>query len=99
MLEPIAASLQKDGVALMETSFAKKLTEGGEIPLRRVLVAAIASGVPVPVLASSLAYLDGLNASHVGASLIQGQRDYFGAHTFERIDRAGAVRHDWQNEK
>jgi 6-phosphogluconate dehydrogenase len=99
MLEPIAKALESGEGDLMQTSFSGKVASNGELPLRRIIMAAIAQGVPIPVLSSSLAYLDGLVVQRVGASLIQGQRDFFGAHTFERADRAGSFRHDWQNDK
>jgi len=60
-----------------------------------VVTTAVAHAVPVPALAAALAYLDGLRAPRLGASLIQAQRDLFGAHTFERIDRAGSFHRDW----
>ena len=52
-------------------------------------MAALGRGIPVPALASALTYYDGLHAERVGASLIQLQRDTFGAHGFERVDRPG----------
>jgi 6-phosphogluconate dehydrogenase len=57
--------------------------------LRRTVVAATTAGLPVPALAASLAYLDTLRQPRGTANLIQAQRDRFGAHGFERIDRPG----------
>jgi len=57
--------------------------------LRRVVAAAMAAGLPVPALASSLGYFDTLRQARGTANLIQGLRDRFGAHGFERIDRPG----------
>jgi 6-phosphogluconate dehydrogenase len=54
---------------------------------RRVVAAAATSGVPAPAMASALAYYDGYRSANLPANLLQAQRDYFGAHTFERIDR------------
>jgi 6-phosphogluconate dehydrogenase len=54
---------------------------------RRVVSAAVLNGIPVPALSSSLAYFDGYRCAHLPANLIQAQRDFFGAHTYERIDR------------
>ena len=55
--------------------------------LRRVCGAAVASGVPVPALSAALAYYDGYRCGRLPANLLQAQRDYFGAHTYERTDR------------
>ncbi|MEI8297192.1 MAG: decarboxylating NADP(+)-dependent phosphogluconate dehydrogenase [Pseudomonadota bacterium] len=54
---------------------------------RRVIVAAVTLGIPVPCLSSALAYLDGYRADRLPANLLQAQRDYFGAHNYERVDR------------
>lgn len=65
--------------------------------LRVVLSLGIFSGIPMPVLTNAISYLDQLRSQCVGANLIQGQRDYFGAHTFKRIDKDGNFHHDWEN--
>ena len=62
---------------------------------RRVLVTAIRGGVPTPTFSSSLAYLDGLRRPHLPAALIQGLRDNFGAHTYQRTDRDGSFHTLW----
>ena len=54
---------------------------------RRAVVAAVSQGIPVPCLSSALAYFDGYRAERLPANLLQAQRDYFGAHTYERVDR------------
>ena len=54
---------------------------------RRAIVAAVQSGVPVPCLSAALAYFDGYRSERLPANMVQAQRDYFGAHTYERIDR------------
>ena len=56
---------------------------------RRVVIAATQTGLPIPVFASSLSYYDSLRADRLPAALIQGQRDYFGAHTYQRVDKPG----------
>lgn len=55
--------------------------------LRNVLSAAMLNGVPVPAFATALSYYDGYRCERLPANLLQAQRDYFGAHTYERIDR------------
>ena len=54
---------------------------------RKVVCAALSAGIPVPALSSALAYYDGYRCTRSGANLLQAQRDYFGAHTYERTDR------------
>ncbi len=54
---------------------------------RRVVVAAVNMGVPMPAISSALAYYDGYRAERLPANLLQAQRDYFGAHTYERVDK------------
>ncbi|MBO4671343.1 MAG: decarboxylating NADP(+)-dependent phosphogluconate dehydrogenase [Bacteroidales bacterium] len=65
---------------------------------RRVVAAAALDGIPVPALSSALAYFDGYRCGRSGANLLQAQRDFFGAHTYERIDRPrGRFFHtDWK---
>ncbi len=55
--------------------------------LRTVCAQAALSGIPAPAMMSALSYLDGLRSPRLGANLIQAQRDYFGAHTYERVDQ------------
>jgi 6-phosphogluconate dehydrogenase len=62
---------------------------------RRVVAGAVAGGVPVPAFSSSLAYFDGMRRAHGPANLLQGLRDYFGAHTYHRTDRAGTFHTKW----
>jgi 6-phosphogluconate dehydrogenase len=54
---------------------------------RQTCAAAIAAGIPLPAMASALAYYDGYRSERLPANLLQAQRDYFGAHTYERVDR------------
>ncbi|HJX71187.1 MAG TPA: hypothetical protein VJ346_04525, partial [Bacteroidales bacterium] len=54
---------------------------------RRVVAAAAMQGIPVPAFSTALAYYDGLRSERLPANLLQAQRDYFGAHTYERTDR------------
>jgi len=76
---------------------------GGEVmarqeDLRNVVHAAIDAGIPVPGLAVSLAYLDGYRSAWLPANLIQAQRDYFGAHTYERVDAKGVFHTHWEED-
>jgi 6-phosphogluconate dehydrogenase len=54
---------------------------------RRTVAAAVTAGVPVPAFSSALAYYDGYRSEWLPANLLQAQRDYFGAHTYERVDK------------
>jgi 6-phosphogluconate dehydrogenase len=62
---------------------------------RAVVAAANVAGVPVPAFATALAYYDGYRRERLPANLLQAQRDYFGAHTFERTDGPGAFHAEW----
>lgn len=64
--------------------------------LRRVVGLAIGSAVPIPALANAIEYIDAMAAPALGANVIQAQRDYFGAHTYQRTDREGTFHHEWQ---
>ena len=64
--------------------------------LRQLNCQAVMLGIPIPAFANAMQYLDGYRSTHMGANLIQAQRDYFGAHTFERVDKPGIFHHKWQ---
>ncbi|MGU7774611.1 NADP-dependent phosphogluconate dehydrogenase [Burkholderia sp. MR1-5-21] len=63
--------------------------------LREVVIAAIKAGVPVPAFASAVAYFDSYRSARLPANLVQAQRDFFGAHTFERTDKPGSFHANW----
>jgi len=63
--------------------------------LRKTALAAQAAGLPVPALAAALAYFDTLTQARTTANMLQAQRDYFGAHSFERTDKDGAHHGPW----
>ncbi|MCP3870092.1 MAG: NADP-dependent phosphogluconate dehydrogenase [Gammaproteobacteria bacterium] len=62
---------------------------------RQTVSAATISGIPVPAIGSSLTYYDSYRSDRLWANMIQAQRDYFGAHTYERLDRAGSFHTRW----
>lgn len=82
---------------LLLDSFFKEQIESAQPAWRRVVAAAIRMGIPVPAMSSALAFFDGYRRDWLPANLLQAQRDYFGAHTYERIDRPrGQFYHtDW----
>ena len=63
---------------------------------RHVVGTAIQLGIPTPAMSASLAYLDAYRSARLPANLIQAQRDYFGAHTYQRIDREGIFHTEWK---
>ena len=79
---------------LLDPFFAEHLQRTQE-GWREVVAMAARTGIPIPGFASALAYFDGYRSARLSANLIQAQRDYFGAHTFERVDRAGTFHTDW----
>ena len=63
---------------------------------RKVVATAVEAGIPVPATAASLAYVDAFRSERLPANLLQGLRDFFGAHTYERLDREGSFHTKWE---
>jgi 6-phosphogluconate dehydrogenase len=80
---------------LADASFQRELAARHEA-LRSVVARAVSAGIPVPAHASALAYYDTLRRERLPQSLTQAQRDYFGAHTYERVDRPGSFHTAWR---
>ena len=59
------------------------------------MATAVTNGIPVPAISSALGYYDGYRCEKLPANLLQAQRDYFGAHTYRRVDREGIFHTDW----
>jgi 6-phosphogluconate dehydrogenase len=72
---------------LLLDPFFTGIIEDAQASWRRVAAAAVENGIPAPALSSALAYFDGYRSERLPANLLQAQRDYFGAHTYERIDK------------
>ena len=66
---------------------------------REVVAMAALSGIPAPAFSSSLSYYDGLRAERLPAALVQGQRDFFGAHTYKRVDQPGTFHTRWSQDR
>lgn len=79
---------------LVDPEFAKEMVERQQ-SWRRVVSLAISVGISTPGMSSSLAYFDSYRRSRLPANLLQAQRDYFGAHTYERVDEPGAFHTEW----
>jgi len=74
-------------VNLLLDPFFKDAVEKAQASWRRVVTEAVRMGVPIPAMSAALAYYDGYRSGRLPANLLQAQRDYFGAHTYERIDK------------
>jgi 6-phosphogluconate dehydrogenase len=82
---------------LLDPNLAKKMM-AAENNLRQVVSHAGMSGLPIPAFMVSLSYLDAYRSSWLPANLIQAQRDYFGAHTYERINEKGTFHTEWEKD-
>ena len=84
---------------MVDEYFHKELERAVE-GLREIMVVGVRNGIAMPAMSSALAYYDGYHTENLPANLLQAQRDYFGAHMFERIDRARGefFHHDWSGE-
>ena len=94
-----AYSAEADLALLMSAPYFADALSRGQEAWRRVVVHATAAGIPAPAFSSSLAYYDGLRAERLPAALVQGQRDFFGAHTYRRIDREGSFHTQWSGDR
>ena len=83
---------------LLDPNLSNKVMDHQE-NLRKVVCAASTSAIPAPGLMVSLAYLDGFRSAWLPDNLIQAQRDYFGAHTYERIDETGTFHTEWEKKE
>ncbi len=72
---------------LLLDPFFKDVVEKGQDAWRRVITTAVQMGIPMPAISAALAYYDGYRHERLPANLLQAQRDYFGAHTYERVDK------------
>lgn len=78
---------QPDLQNLLMDGYFKDVIDQNQSAWREVIATAITSGLPVPAFSSALAYYDGYRSAVLPANLLQAQRDYFGAHTYERVDK------------
>lgn len=80
---------------LLLDPYFKSVVLKGQASWRRVVGIATETGIPVPAFSSALCYFDSYRRGKLPANLLQAQRDYFGAHTYERLDRPGVFHTDW----
>ena len=99
-LEKVKETYEKDPLLdnLMNGDYFRECLETGIPALREVVCVAVKAGVPVPALSSALAYYDAYHAVRLPVNLLQAQRDYFGAHRVQRIDKAETetFHYDWE---
>jgi len=80
---------------LLLDPFFKEIIESYQDAWRKVVASAVSLGIPVPGFSSALAYYDSYRTANLPANLLQAQRDYFGAHTFKRVDKEGTFHYNW----
>jgi 6-phosphogluconate dehydrogenase len=97
LLDPIRAAFQAktDLKNLMLDPFFSQLINKTCDSLREVVRTASDLGTPIPALSNTLGYIDGYRQKRLPANLLQAQRDYFGAHTYRRIDKEGVFHTEW----
>ena len=88
---------QQPGLAnlVLADSFREPLQQAS-LAARRVAAQAVSSGIPMPALCSALSYFDAFTSARLPMNLVQAQRDYFGSHTYERLDREGVFHTEWK---
>jgi 6-phosphogluconate dehydrogenase len=89
---------QPDLVNLLMAPYFRDAVAEAQDAWRKVIVAAVECGIATPAFSSSLAYYDGYRRERGPANLIQGQRDFFGAHTYRRVDKEGSFHTRWSQD-
>ena len=100
-LDRIREAYERDAdlpTLLVDEGFATSLGEAQD-SWRRVVAGAATNGIPVPGFAAALSAYDSLRRDRLPAALTQAQRDFFGAHTYRRVDRAGSFHTDWSGDR
>ncbi len=86
-------------LSLLFDDYFLKAIDSSLVAWREVVAMAALSGIPAPAFSSSLSYYDGLRAERLPAALVQGQRDFFGAHTYKRVDQPGTFHTRWSQDR
>ncbi|MEJ2167111.1 MAG: decarboxylating NADP(+)-dependent phosphogluconate dehydrogenase [Desulfobacterales bacterium] len=96
-LERIKEAFERDAGLenLLLDPYFKQAVESNQDAWRQIVGTAARIGIPVPAISAALNYYDGYRSERLPQNLLQAQRDYFGAHTYERIDRGGTFHSDW----
>ena len=100
-LQKITAAYQKNSelTNLMLDDYFKAICAKYQAATRQVVAWAVQAGIPVPALSAAIAYYDSYRSAVLPASLTQAQRDYFGAHTYKRVDQEGTFHYSWYEEQ
>jgi len=100
-LQSITDAFDKDPklTNLLLDGYFKDIAAKYQESIREVVALAVKAGVPVPSLSAAVTYYDSYRAEVLPANLLQAQRDYFGAHTYERTDRKGLYHYTWYKEQ
>lgn len=99
-LEKITDAFKDNSVTnLLLTDYFSKISNQYEKSLRHISIYAIQYGIPIPAFSSAITYYDSYRTVFSSANLIQAQRDYFGAHTYKRIDKKGYFHTNWLDRK
>ena len=96
--EAYDGATERPGSLLFAPYFTDAMT-GVQDSWRRVVAGAAGAGIPTPGFSAALAYYDGLRSPRLPAALIQGQRDFFGAHTYHRVDKEGTFHTLWSADR
>jgi 6-phosphogluconate dehydrogenase len=101
LLEPIrdAYQHQPDLLHLLLDEVLGEAVSERLVDLHGVVQAATRLSLPAPAFMATLAYIDSLRSTHLPANLIQAQRDFFGAHTYERVDQRGVFHTQWSKDQ
>jgi len=91
--EAFAADAKLENLLL--APYFQKAIANAQSDWRHVIASAVHLGIPTPAFSAALAYYDGYRSGRLPANLLQAQRDYFGAHTYQRVDRPGVFHSDW----
>ena len=99
-LQHITDAFDKDSELenLLLDDYFVDITKRYQEAVRDVVSLAVQAGIPIPTFTSAISYYDSYRSENLPANLIQAQRDYFGAHTYERTDKAGIFHYDWYTE-
>ena len=83
---------------LLLDDYFREISETYQQSVRDIVGLSVQAGVPVPAFSSAISYYDSYRSERLPANIIQAQRDYFGAHTYERVDKEGSYHFDWYGE-
>ncbi|MDR1567869.1 MAG: NADP-dependent phosphogluconate dehydrogenase [Streptococcaceae bacterium] len=99
-LQKITDAYEKEGnlANLLLDDYFIEITKKYHQSVREVVALSVRSGISVPTFSSAIAYFDAYRSERLPANLIQAQRDYFGAHTYQRLDKDGTYHYSWYNE-